>query len=65
MNIHRCGKSDCEIALKPFKNIFPGSKFTTQLLQKLLGNGYINDTINPQTLDYRLQCEETLRTVYP
>ena len=69
MNIHRRGKSGCEICINHFKNVCPGSTFTIQILEKLPGNGYINGIVDPEMLEYRLQREDywikTLRTVYP
>ena len=42
MDIYRCGKSGCEIAVNHLKNVCPGSKFTIQILEKLPGNGCRN-----------------------
>ena len=40
MNNYRRGKSGCEIAINHFKNVYPGSKFATQILEKLPDNSY-------------------------
>ena len=69
MNIHRKAKSGCEIAIDHFKNVCPGANFTTQILEKLPGNGYKNGTRDLAMLRYRLEREDywikKLRTVYP
>ena len=69
MNIHRKGKSGCEIAIDHFKNVCPGATFTILILEVLPGNGYVNGKVDPAMLQYRLQREDywikTLRTIYP
>ena len=73
MNIHRTGKSGCEIAINHFTNICPGAGFTIHILEKLEGNGYINgDTnegVDPDMLNKRLDREDywikSLRTISP
>jgi len=69
MNIHRKGKSGCEIAIDHYKNVCPGATFSVQILEKLPGNGYKNGKVDPAMLKYRLEREDywikTLRTVYP
>ena len=69
MNIHRRGKSGCEIAIDHFKNVCPGATFTILILEVLPGNGYLNGKIDQAMLEFRLQREDywmkTLRTVYP
>ena len=46
-----------ESLLYILKNVFPRSKFVIQILEKLPGNGYRNDTATSQLLEYRLLCE--------
>ena len=69
MNVHRKGKSGCEICIDHFKNVCPGSSFSIQILEKLPGNGYLNGNLDQNMLKYRLEREDywikTLRTVYP
>ena len=69
MNIHRKGKSGCEIAIDHYKNVCPGATFSVQILEKLPGNGYKNGKVDPAMLKYRLEREDywikTLRTSYP
>ena len=69
MNIHRKGKSGCEISIDHFSNVCPGAKFSVQILEKLPGNGYINGKFDKAMMRDRLMREDywmkTLRTVYP
>ena len=69
MNIHRRGKSGCEVAIDHFKNVCPGATFSIQILENLPGNGYKNGVVDSEMLKRRLQREDhwikTLRTVYP
>jgi len=69
MNIHRKGKSGCEVIIDHFNNVCPESSFSIQILEKLPGNGYAKGTVDPQMRKYRLLREDhwikTLRTVYP
>ena len=69
MNIHRRGKTGCEIAIDHYRNVCPGATFSIQILESLPGNGYHNGVVDPAMLEYRLQREDywmkTLRTVYP
>ena len=69
MNIHRKGKTGCEILIDHFTNVCPGSSFSIQILEKLPGNGYANGAIDEKMRKYRLEREDywikTLRTVYP
>ena len=69
MNVHRKGKSGCEILIDHFSNVCPGSNFSIDILEKLPGNGYINGSIDAEMRKYRLEREDywikTLRTVYP
>ena len=69
MNVHRKGKSGCEISIDHYTNVCPGAEFSIQILEKLPGNGYTNGVVDPAMREYRLQREDywmkTLRTVYP
>ena len=69
MNVHRKGKSGCEILIDHFTNVCPGANFSIDILEKLPGNGYKNGSIDVQMRKYRLEREDywikTLRTVYP
>ena len=69
VNVHRRGKSGCEIAINHFRNVCPDNNFTVQILEKLPGNGYIDGRIDPDMRQQRLKREDhwikTLRTVYP
>ena len=69
MNIHRKGKSGCEIAINHYRNICKNASFRIQILEKLPGNGYKNGAMDLEMLEYRLQREDywikTLRTSYP
>ena len=67
--IHRKGKSGCEISINHYKNVCKNTSFKIQILEKLPGNGYKNGSMDLEMLEYRLQREdywiETLRTNYP
>ena len=69
MNIHRKGKSGCEISIDHYKNVCPGATFTIQILELLPGDGYLNGKIDPAMLKLRLEREDywikTLRSIYP
>jgi len=69
MNVHRRGKSGCEISIDHYKNSCPGASFSIQILEKLPGNGYRNGELDSKMREYRLEREDhwikTLRTVYP
>jgi len=69
MNVHRRGKSGCEIAIDHYKNVCPNATFNIQIVEILPGNGYKNGSLDSSMLEYRLQREDhwmkTLRTVYP
>ena len=69
MNIHRKGKTGCEVLIDHFTNVCARSSFSIQILEKLPGNGYKNGSIDAQMRKYRLEREDywikTLRTVYP
>ena len=69
MNIHRKGKSGCEVLIDHFSNVCPGSSFSIQILEKLPGNGYTNGVVDEKMRKFTLEREDywikTLRTVYP
>ena len=69
MNIHRKGKTGCEILIDHFTNVCSGSSFYITLLEKLPGDGYSNGVVDQKMREYRLEREDywikTLRTVYP
>ena len=69
MNIHRKGKTGCEILIDHFSNVCPGALFSIDILEKLPGDGYENGSIDDKMRKYRLEREDywmkTLRTVYP
>ena len=69
MNIHRRGKSGCEILIDHFSNVCPGALFSIDILEKLPGDGYNSGSIDDKMRKYRLEREDywmkTLRTVYP
>ena len=69
MNIHRRGKSGCEILIDHFSNVCPNANFSIDILEKLPGNGYKDGAIDDKMRNYRLEREDfwmkTLRTVYP
>ena len=69
MNVHRRGKSGCEISINHYKNVCPNATFTIQIIEKLPGNGYRNGAMDQKMLQFRLEREDywikKLRTVYP
>ena len=69
MNIHRKGKTGCEILIDHYSNVCPEAKFSVDILEKLPGNGYLNGSIDAEMRKYRLEREDywikTLSTVYP
>ena len=69
MNIHRRGKSGCELSINHYKNVCPNATFNIQILEKFPGNGYNNGSMDMEMLEYRLPLEDywikKLRTVYP
>ena len=69
MNIHRKGKTGCEIAINHYTNVCPGAKFSIRVLEKLPGNGYKNGKRDKEMYKYRLEREDfwmkKLRTIYP
>ena len=69
MNIHRRGKSGCELLIDHFSNVCPNASFNIDILEKLPGDGYKDGVIDDKMREYRLEREDywmkTLRTVYP
>ena len=69
MNIHRRGKTGCEILIDHFSNVCPDATFSIDILEKLPGDGYKDGAIDDKMREYRLKREDfwmkTLRTVYP
>ena len=69
INIHRKGKSGCEILINHFHNTCPNSSFTIQILEVLPGNGYKNGSLDKEMTKIRKDREDywmkTLRTIYP
>ena len=58
MNMHRKGKSGCEIVINHFTQVCPGAKFSIQVLEKLPGDGYKNGSRDKEMYRYRLQRED-------
>ena len=58
MNIHRKGKTGCEIAINHYTNVCPGAKFSIRVLEKLPGNGYKNGKRDKEMYKYRLERED-------
>ena len=56
MNIHIRSKPGFEISVNCHENLYPGSKFTIQILEKLQGNAFRNGIVDSQIPEYRLQC---------
>ena len=46
MNIHRKGKTGCEILIDHFSNVCPGALFSIDILEKLPGDGYRDGVID-------------------
>ena len=69
MNIHRKGKSGCEILINHFKNICPNSSFFIQILEILPGDGYKDGALDTEMSSLRKAREDfwmkTIRTIYP
>ena len=69
VNIHRTGKSGCEISIDHYNNVCPGASFSIKILENLPGTGYINGVFDKAMHQQRLTREDywikTLRTVYP
>ena len=54
--MHIRGKPGFEISANCHENLYPGSKFTIQILEKLQGNAFRNGIVDSQIPEYRLQC---------
>ena len=72
INRHRTATVGCQHVLNHYKVncVSPSFAFSVQILEKLPGDGYIeNKTVDPEIRDQRLNREEywmkTLRTIYP
>ena len=65
MNIHRKGKSGCEISINRYKNVFKNASIP--ITEELPGNYYKNGSMDHKILEYRLHREDywlkTLRTI--
>ena len=57
-NIHRKGKSGCEISINHYTNVCPNSSFLIQILEKLPGDGYKNGARDKAIYQYRLERED-------
>ena len=55
MNIHRKGKSSCEISINHYTNVCPNSSFSIQILEQLPGDGYKNGARDKAIYQYRLE----------
>ena len=56
-NIHRRGKSGCEISIDHYRNVFKNAIFSIQVNEKLPGYGYENEIKDNAMFEYWLQCE--------
>ena len=69
INIHRRGKSGCEVLINHFTNVCPNSSFTIQILEVLPGNGYKNGALDLEMMAHRKDREDfwmkRMRTIYP
>ena len=69
MNIHKRGKSGCEISIDHYRNVCENAIFSIQVIENLPGNSYENGIKDNATSEYQLQLEDywmkTLHTVYP
>ena len=69
MNRHRTATSGCQHIINHFKDTCVGATFSTQILEKFSGSGYIHNKVCPDARSKRLDREEywmkTLRTLYP
>ena len=69
INIHRKGKSGCEVLINHFNHTCPNSSFFIQILEVLPGNGYLNGAFDLNMAALRKQREDfwmkTLRVIYP
>ena len=58
MNIHRRGKTGCEILIDHFSNVCPGAEFSIDILEKLPCDGYKYRAIDEKRRAYRLKRED-------
>ena len=69
INVHRRGKSGCEILIDHFTHCCPNSSFFIQILEVLPGTGYKDGALDLEMKAHRLEREDfwmkTLRTIYP
>lgn len=69
MNIHRKGKSGCEVLINHFNHVCPNSSFFIQILEVLPGTGYLNGALDAEMTAYRKSREDfwmkRIRTIYP
>ena len=69
INIHRRGKSGCEVLINHFTNVCPNSSFSIQILEVLPGDGYKNGALDLDMATHRKDREDfwmkRMRTIYP
>lgn len=69
INIHRRGKSGCEVLINHFTHCCPNSSFFIQILEVLPGDGYKDGALDPEMSAFRKDREDfwmkTLRAIYP
>lgn len=69
INVHRKGKSGCEIVINHFNCCCPNSSFFIQILELLPGDGYKDGALDTEMTALRKEREDywmkTLRTIYP
>ena len=58
INIHRIGKSGCEISIGHYRNVCNNATFSIQVNGKLPENNYENGIKNNAMLEYRLHHED-------
>ena len=69
INIHRRGKSGCEVLINHFTNVCPNSSFSIQILEVLPGDGYKNGAFDLDMAAHRKDREDfwmkRIRAIYP
>ena len=69
INVHRKGKSGCEILINHFSSCCKNSSFVIQILEVLPGDGYKDGALDKEMTAFRKEREDdwikTLRTIYP
>ena len=69
MDIHRKGKSGCEVLINHFTNVCPNSSFSIQILEVLPGDGYKDGALDLEMASHRKDREDfwmkTIRVIYP